>query len=236
VETHIRSAKPDLAHTPTVADWANQNRQKLVLAVSALLVLILVVVGSVLIYNARSASAQQQFDAAMRTYESPVASQGQPLPPGTKSFPSDAAKAKQAYGEFAVVADKYGMTSAGRNAKYMAGVTAAESGQPATAEKTLKEVASGWNGDTGSLANLALAHLYRQSGRDADAIEIYKHLSEKPTTVVPAGLAQMQLADLYEAENKPAEAKKIYAQLKDKDAKSAAGEMAAQKLTGAPVQ
>lgn len=236
METHLRSTSHDLAKTPTVAEWANQNRRRLIESVGALLAIILIVVMTLVVYNARSASAGEQFGAAMRTYETPVVNANQPVPPGTKTFSTDSERAKQSYAAFSAVADKYGMTTAGHNAKYMAAVSAAESGQSATAEKMLQEVASGWNSDNSALANLALAHLYRQTGRDADAIAIYNHLTAKPTVTVPAGLAQLQLADLYESENKPADAKKIYAQLKDKDAKSAAGEMAAQKLAGTAQQ
>jgi hypothetical protein len=79
-----------------------------------------------------------------------------------------------------------------------------------------------------------LAQLYRQTNRDAQAIEVYNDLTAHPSTSVPAGTAQLQLADLYEAENKPELAKKIYATLKDKDAKGPAGMIAAQKLNPAP--
>ena len=46
-----------------------------------------------------------------------------------------------------------------------------EQGQNALAESTLKEVASGWNSDLGALAKLSLAQLYRQTGRDPQAID-----------------------------------------------------------------
>ena len=55
----------------------------------------------------------------------------------------------------------------------------------------------------------------------------YNQLIAKPTSTVPADAAQLQLAALYEKTN-PAEANKIYAQLKS--SKSAAGQIAAQKL------
>jgi predicted negative regulator of RcsB-dependent stress response len=235
VETHIR--KPhDSPSTATVADWANSNRKTVATALGAFGVVVVVIVLVMIVMNLRSASAAEQFGAAMRTYDAPVNTAGQPLPPGTRSFATDAERVKQANVEFAAIADKYGMTTSGKNAKYMVGVTAAELGQNSTAETVLKDVASSWCSDRSSLANLALAHLYHQTGRDSDAIAIYNKLTAKPSTVVPAGLAQMELASLYESENKPAEAKKIYAQLKDKDSKSPAGEMAAAKLAGQPLR
>ena len=66
-----------------------------------------------------------------------------------------------------------------------------------------------------ALAKFALAQLYRDTGRDPQAIDLYNKLSAKPTATVPDGLAQLQLADLYQSEGKADAAKKIYASLKD---------------------
>ena len=128
------------------------------------------------------------------------------------------------------VANKYGMTPDGKVARYFGGLTYMEEGQNASAESTLKQVAGGWNGDLAALAKLSLAQLYRQTGRDPQAIDLYNELTAKPTSTVPGGLAQLQLAELYETQGKPELAKKIYAQLKDKDPKGPAGMIAAQKL------
>jgi lipopolysaccharide biosynthesis regulator YciM len=157
------------------------------------------------------------------------------VPPGVKTFPSASARAKAANDLFMGVANKYGMTPDGKNARYFGGLTSLEAGQNSQAESTLKEVAGGWNGDLAALAKLSLAQLYRQTGREPQAIDLYNELTAKPTTTVPAGLAQLQLAELYETQGKPELAKKIYAQLKDKDPKGPVGMMAAQKLNPAPV-
>ena len=135
--------------------------------------------------------------------------------------------------QFTQVANQYGGTPDGKNARYFAGLTYVEAGQNATAEDTLKKVASGWNHDLSDLAKLALAQMYRQTARDAQAVDLYNQIAAKPSTSVPAGVAKLQLADLYMGENKPEEARKIYAELKDKDGKSAAGVIAAQKLNPA---
>ena len=108
-----------------------------------------------------------------------------------------------------------------------------EAGENASAETTLKQVAGSWNPDLAALGKLALAQLYRQTGRTPQAIDLYNQLAAKPTTSVPAGTAQLQLAELYESQGQADAAKKIYAQLKDKDAKGAAGTIAAQKLNPA---
>jgi len=175
-------------------EWASENRRSLVVTGSIILALILVIVGSYFVYQRRSEQASVAFGEAMQAYQTPLAQPGQAVPPGVKTFPSAADRAKAANALFLSVADKYGMTPNGK---------------------------------------LSLAQLYRQTGRDAQAIDLYNELTAKPATTVPAGLAQLQLAELYENEGKPDAAKKIYAQLKDKDAKGPAGQLATQKLNPA---
>ncbi len=214
-------------------EWASENRRSLIVTGSIILALILVIVGSYFIYQRRSEQASVAFGEAMQAYQTPLAQPGQAVPPGVKTFPSAAERAKAANALFLSVADKYGMTPNGKLSRYFAGLTYIEAGQNASAESTLKQVTGGWNNDLAALAKLSLAQLYRQTGRDAQAIDLYNELTAKPATTVPAGLAQLQLAELYENEGKPDAAKKIYAQLKDKDAKGPAGQLAAQKLNPA---
>ena len=215
-------------------EWATDNRRSVILTSSILVGAIIVVVLGVVLYNSRASQASVAFGAAMQAYQTPLAAPGQAVPPGVKTYPSVAERAKAANELFMGVADKYGMTPDGRVSRYFGGLTYMEEGQNAPAESTLKQVASGWNGDLAALAKLSLAQLYRQTGRDPQAIDLYNELAAKPTNTVPPGLAQLQLAELYEAQNKPEMAKKIYAQLKDKDAKGPAGLLAAQKLNPAP--
>ncbi len=215
-------------------EWAGENRRSLIITGSITLAAILIVVGSILLYNSRANQASVAFGTAMQAYQTPLAEPGQQVPPGVKTYPSVAERAKAANELFMGVANKYGMTPDGKNARYFGGLTYMEEGQNGQAETTLKQVASGWNGDLAALAKLSLAQLYRQTGRDSQAIDLYNELAAKPTSTVPSGLAQLQLAELYESQGKPDLAKKIYAQLKDKDAKGPAGVLAAQKLNPAP--
>ena len=215
-------------------EWAGENRRSLILTSVIAIAAILIVVAGVLIYNSRSSQASVAFGAAMQAYQSPIAAPGQQVPPGVKTYASVAERAKTANDLFLGVANKYGMTPDGKVSRYFAGLTYMEAGRNSQAESTLKQVADGWDHDLAALAKLSLAQLYRQSGRDPQAIDLYNELTARPTTTVPAGLAQLQLAELYENEGKPELAKKIYAQLKDKDPKGPAGMMAAQKLNPAP--
>jgi tetratricopeptide (TPR) repeat protein len=216
-------------------EWAGDNRRSLIVSSAIALAAILVVVAGVLIYNSRASQASVAFGAAMQAYQTPIAAPGQQVPPGVKTYPSVSERAKAAHDLFMSVANKYSFAPDGKVARYFAGLTSMEAGQNAQAESELKQVAGGWNNDLAALAKLSLAQLYRQTGRDPQAIDLYNELTAKPTSTVPGGLAQLQLAELYENEGKPELAKKIYAQLKDKDPKGPAGVLAAQKLNPTPV-
>jgi tetratricopeptide (TPR) repeat protein len=214
-------------------EWASEHRQSVIRNGGIALAAIVALVLSGVIYNSRSDAASAAFGAAMQAYQTPLAQPGQEAPPGVKTYASAAERAKAANAQFLDVANKYGMTPSGKNARYFAGLTEIEMGQTQQAEDTLKQVAGGWNGELAALAKYALAELYRNSGRNDQAVDLYKELMKKPTTTVPAGMAQLALADLYQVEGKTDLAKKELADLKDKDAKGPAGAIAAQKLNPA---
>ena len=212
-----------------------QNNRALAIQLAIALVALIVVIAAVsVVYTYRSNAASAALSDAMRTYDTPVSSPDEPVPPGQKSFPSLEARADAANAQFWTVASKYGMTASGRNALYLTGVTALQAGRTAQAETLLKKSASDWNRDVANLAQLSLAGIYHSTNRDALAIQTYQDIIRKPSTVVPAGLAQLQLAELYQGNGNTAEAKKLLAQIKDKDPKSAAADLATQKLSGAP--
>jgi predicted negative regulator of RcsB-dependent stress response len=142
-------------------------------------------------------------------------------------------RAKAANQQFVAVARQYGWLSEGSKAHYFAGVTYEELNQTAPAETELKAAAGAWSWGDRNLANLAklaLAGLYHQMDRDAEAIDIYNALAAKPSETVPTAVAQLDLADLYAAEGKIEQARKLWAKVKDADKDGMAGSIAAQKL------
>lgn len=211
-------------------DWATEHRHGVIVTSIVALAVLLVAIVAGVIYSSRSDAATNAFGQAMQAYQTPLADPSQPVPPGTKTYATAADRAKAANQLFMEAANKYSLVPKGKLARYFGGITYMESGQNDLAESALKQVADGWDHDLAALAKFALADLYRRTGRDSQAIELYNDLTAKPASTVPAGLAQLQLAELYTAEGKPEDAKRVYAQLKDKDAKGPAGMIAAQKL------
>jgi len=234
VDTQTRHAlKQDRFATATASglDWLQENRRNTIIGVVVVVVLAAIIISSAVIYDSRSAHAQQLFGQAMDIYNTPLAVPGQPAEPGFTTYPTAAARAKAANPLFAQVAEKYNWLKTGKNAEYFAGVTYLDMGQSANAEKELKKAADSRDSGLAALAKIALAGLYRQTGRDSEAVDLYRQVIKKPTVTVPASEAKLQLASLFEATN-PAEAKKIYAEIKDQDKTTVAAQIATKKLGG----
>ncbi len=236
MDAQTRSAlkKDDIFIHSTQAglDWVAENRTKALRIAIAVLVAIAVVVAAVIIYQQRSETAANAFGRAAAVYAVPIADAAQPMPPGVKTYATVADRAKAASPLFGDVAKRYSSTTAGHNALYFAGLTAAEMGNTSEAEGDFRKAGDVHDASVASLARLALANLLTQHGQTGEAIKLYQELIQHPTTTVPAATAQLQLAALYEANNNSAEANKIYALLKAKDTTTAAGQIATQKLAG----
>jgi tetratricopeptide (TPR) repeat protein len=234
VDTQTRHAlKQDRFATATVSglDWLQENRTNTIAGAIAVVILVALIIIGAVVYNSRSAKAQNLFGQAMDIYNTPLAQPGEPALPGQTTYQTAAARAKAANPLFVQVADHYSWLKPGDNAEYFAGLTYLDMGQTASAESELQKAADSRDSGLAALAKMALAGLYRQTGRDDQAVSLYQELMKNPTLTVPASAAKLQLAGLYETKN-PAEAKKLYAELKDQDKTTAAGQIAAQKLAG----
>lgn len=217
--------------TASGLDWLQDHRRNTIIAAITVLVLAAFVIAGVVIYNTRSARAEALFGQAMDIYNTPLAQPGQEQIPGEKTYPTAAARAKAANPLFVRVADHYGWFKVGKNAEYFAGLTYLDMGQTASAERELEGAINSDDNGLSALARMALAGLYRQTGRDDQAVDLYQQVIKHPTLTVPASAAKLELAGLYETTN-PAEARQIYAQIKDQDKDTVAGQIAAQKLSG----
>ena len=175
-----------------------------------------------------SNKADTALGTALDVYTAPLAQPGAPPTPGVYASAGDRAKA--ANQQFAAVSKQYGWLAVGAKAHYFAGVTYEELGQNGPAETELKAAAGVWDRNLSNLAKLALAGLYHQTSRDAEAIDLYKALAAKPSDTVSTAVAQLDLADLYAATGKQDLAKALWAKVKDADKEGAAGSIAAQKL------
>ena len=212
--------------TTSGLSWIELHRSQVIRASVIAVVILAAIIGSAAFYEHRTAQASLALGQALEIYNTPLR---QPGEPEDGSFSTAADRAKAANRQFVDVANRYGSLEPGKVALYFAGLTDIDLGKTADAEGSLKQVAGSYHKDLASLAKVALANLYVQTGKTPQAIDLYKQLIAKPTDTVPASAAQLQLAALYERTD-PQQAKQIYAVLKDKDKATAAGQIAAQKL------
>ncbi len=216
------------------ASWLSEHRssaQRWAIGIGVVLVL---AVGALVYWNIATSSANKALGAALDAYNAPLAEPGAPAESG--EYATSEARAQDANRQFVAVAKKYGWLPEGAEARYFAGVTYEDLGDNKAAQSALEQVAGAWNWgnrNLTSLAKLALAGLYQQTGRDSQAIAIYQALAAKPSETVSASRAQLALANLYATEGKQELARALWAQVEDADKDGAAGSIAAQKLAGA---
>jgi tetratricopeptide (TPR) repeat protein len=231
VDTQTRHAlkKDSFAQaTASSFSWLSGHRSGVLRwAISGIAVVVLGGAAAIF-WNVSSTAANSALGSALDTYTASLAQPGAPAETGV--YASAAERSKAANKQFVAVAQKYGWLPEGAKAHYFAGVTYEELGQTASAESELKAAAGSWDRNLSNLAKLALAGLYHQTARDAQAIDLYNALAAKPSETVSAGVAQLDLADLYAAAGKQDQARALWAKVKDADKDGAAGSIAAQKL------
>jgi predicted negative regulator of RcsB-dependent stress response len=213
------------------AHWSVEHRNTLLIGGIVVALVLGAVLGGWYYLSGQDEKASLEFSQAVRTMDTPLRQAGAPAQPDVPSFTSAKERTEAARKQFQEIADKYPHTRTADMAHYFLGVTAADSGDTAGAERNLKDVASSGNRELASVAKLALASLYGNTKRTKDAIAIYQELINKPTASVAKVTAQLQLAELYQSSNQPLEAKKIYEQIKKDNPSTEAGQLATQKLT-----
>lgn len=216
--------------TASSVNWISGHRSGLLRWIITGAVVLVLIVGALIFWAVRSSAANSALGSALDIYTAPLAIPGAPPEQGVYATASERSKA--ANQQFVSVAQQYGFMPQGAKAHYFAGVTYQELGQTASAETELKTAAGSWDRNVANLAKVALASLYRQTGRDAQAIDLYNQLAAKPSSTVPSAVAQLDLADLYVAEGKQDLARALWAKVKDADKEGMAGSLAAQKLAG----
>ncbi len=216
--------------TVDTISWAREHEKPLTAAAIVVAIVLAVGIGAYAYVNYRNQQASQELSAAVLKYNAPIRPAGEPASPVQLSYASGEERAKAANADFARIAEKYSFTRNGRIARYFAGITLHDMGNDAGAEKQLQEVAGSWDKETASLAKLALASIYQDTGKTQQAIDLYKALMEKPTTTVGKTTSEFELANLYETNHQPLEAMKIYEQMQKDYPTSPIGQMAAQKL------
>ena len=216
--------------TVETISWAKDHNKQLTTAAIVVAIVVALGIGAYAFVNYRNQQASQELSGALQKYNAPIRPAGEPASPVQLSYASGAERAKAANADFTRIADKYSFTRNGRIARYFEGITLHDMGDNAGAEKQLQEVAGSWDKETASLAKLALASIYQDAGKTQQAVDLYKALSDKPTTTVGKTTADFELANLYETTHQPLEAMKLYEKMQKDNPTSPVGQLASQKL------
>ncbi len=225
-----RFSKVTFEAAGNAAHWSVEHQSKLIAAVIAVIVLGAIAFGGWYYVNTQDEKASAEFSTAVRTWETPVRPAGVPAQPGTDSFASAQERATSARKQFQAIVDKYPRTHTADMARYFVGLASAQLGDNAAAERSLQEAARSSNSDLAALGKFALASVYRAENKDAQAIDLYKQLMDKPTLVVSKATAQLELASFYESRQKPDEAKKIYEQVQKENPATEAASLAQRRV------
>jgi tetratricopeptide (TPR) repeat protein len=225
-----RFSKVTLEAAENAAHWSVEHQSKLIAAVIAVIVIGAVAFGGWYYLNLQDEKASAEFSTAVRTWETPLRPAGVPPQPGSDSFASAQERATAARKQFQAIVDKYPRTHTADMARYFVGLASAQLGDNAAAERSLQEAAHSSNADLAALGKFALASVYRAENKDAQAVDLYKQLTDKPTLVVSKATAQLELASFYESRQKPDEAKKIYDQVQKENPATEAASLAQRRV------
>jgi TolA-binding protein len=212
------------------AHWSVEHKNKLAVAIVIALVVAAGAAGTWYYLSQQDQKASLDLGQAVRTLDTPVRPPNMPAQPEEPSFASSSERATAAHKQFQAIVDKYPHTHSAEFARYFLGLTSADLGDNASAERDLQAVISSANSDVAALAKMALASVYRNTGRNKQAEELYKQLAAKPTSTVGKVAAQVELAATYKADNQPLEAKRIYETIQKENPASEAAQLASSKL------
>jgi TolA-binding protein len=221
-----RFSKVTIEAAENAAHWSEEHKSKLIVIAIAVAVIAAIAFGGWYYINTQDEKASAELSTAVRTFETPVRPAGMPPQAGYDTFASMEERATAARKQFQVIVDKYPHTHTADMARYFVGLASAQLNDNAAAERNLQEAAGSSNGDLAALGKFALASVYRGENKDTQAVDLYKQLIDKPTTVVSKATAQLELGGFYESQKKPDEAKRIYDQVQKENPSSEAASVA----------
>lgn len=223
-------SKTTLQVAEKTADWTVEHKSALIVAGVVVAAIAAACVGVWYYLQKQDQKASVDFGKALQVMNEPVRPAGMPAQPDTPSFASAKERATEAHKEFQAILDKYPHTHVADFSRYFLGVTSAQLGDNAAAERDLKTVAGYHNKNLSALAKLALAGVYRDTNRAKDAIDVYKDLIQNPTQTVSKTTAEIELAETYGAAGMKSDAQKLYEQIQKESPQSEAAQLASAKL------
>ena len=160
------------------------HQQLLWVVVTAALVVALGIFGWSSYTKRQTAKASAALDDAMKIFQARVRAPGEQAEPGEITYIDEKNKFADAEKKFLEVANQYGRTKPGQIARYYAALSEIQLKQYPAAENNLNQFSSA-DENLAALARFQLAGVYLQENKDAQAVEIYKQLADKPSNSCP---------------------------------------------------
>ena len=140
-----RFSKATFEAAEATMHWSQEHQAKLIAGTVAVVVIAAIAFGGWYYVNSQDEKASLDMSGAVRTMEAQLRPPGTPAQPGFPSYESVADRATAARKQFQAIADKYPSTKTGKMARYFVGVTSAQLGDNATAERNFQEAAESSN-------------------------------------------------------------------------------------------
>ena len=157
--------------------------------------------------------AQVAFDDAMKIYNAPLATAGQPALPGEPTYTDVAQRSQDAQAKFAAVASKFPSTNPGRLARYYSALCLMDMDRLNQASEELKKLNAASDKELAALAQYQSALIAERSGKMDEAAKTLRTLSTAGSILVPKPMVLLELAGvLRQSDRKQAAA--LYEQLK----------------------
>jgi len=183
----------------------------------------------------QTAQASAGLADAMQVYQARIRAPNEAPAPGEITYVDEKNKYSDAAKKFGDLAGRYPRTQPGLVALYYAGLSFERAGSYDEALRDFTTLESGRDAGFASLASFQMAQIYEKTAKDAQAVQLYQQLIDKPTVFVPKVVAMLALADHYSKAN-PTQAANLYQQVKAEFPNTQAAQEADQRLQLLPAK
>jgi predicted negative regulator of RcsB-dependent stress response len=211
-------------------DWREQNQKTLTMALAAVVLVAVAIIGFVAWRNRVDSQATAMLAAAITVDEARVvapaplpvagnATPGAPVQP-PNSYPTEKAKLEAALPKFKAAADAYPSSQAGLTARYRTASILVGLGRFDEAIAEYDRVIADASGILPQMARLGKAEAQLRASKHDAAIASLKELSERTDTSVPKEALLLELARAYKVAGKSEDARKTLNQIVEQHGES----------------
>src|SRR5262249_45227262 len=149
----------------------------------------------------------------MKVFNAAILLPGQPNLPGELSYTDPTQRSQDAEVRLSAVASKYPGTNPGRMARYYSALCLMDLDRLNQASEELNKLDAGSDKELAALANFQRALIAERTGKNDQAIQLLRSLTNSGSILLPKPVVQLELAGALRQTN-PKEAVALYEQIK----------------------